>query len=155
MALPDYSKLQEKLIARLKADAALVAALAGGSATAITYGKPHVPRVFPCLTVRDIMVSPSQVQHELPMASSLLTCQIDLWGESQNVRAIQSLVDDALENGMVNGAMDVASFWKVLDVDTHGPWRTVEIPEEISGSIPLEQRSKDYVIHAVALTSGT
>ena len=155
MALPDYGKLQEQVITKLKSNATLIAALAGGLASSITYAKPNIGRTFPCLTVRDIVAGPSQAQHELPTASLLLTCQIDLWGESQNVRSIQSLVDDVLENSMVAGGMDVATFWKVLDVDTHGNWRTVDVPAEIAGSTPIEQRSKDFVIHGVALTSGT
>ncbi|HEV7225392.1 MAG TPA: hypothetical protein VGN42_21985 [Pirellulales bacterium] len=165
--MADYGEVMGGMIAALKADAVLTDPATGklanyqpdGSpasrANSIFYTKPAAVRPeFPCITVWDIGAAPGlKDQHDEPMGLVRLSVQIDVWGESRQLRAIQAELDSFLETAARGGSMDTAN-WQFNDIDTSGPWRTIALPEEYASADgnPLEQRSKTFAILAANKT---
>jgi hypothetical protein len=165
--MADYGDVLAAVIAALKADVALTDPTTGklalyqppggtsSRANSIFYIKPASARpAFPCVTVWDIGAGAGlEDQHDRPMGLVRMSVQIDVWGESRQLRAIQTELDALLETAARGGAMDTAS-WQFNDIDTSGAWRTISVPEEYASADgnPLEQRSKTFVILAANKT---
>lgn len=165
--MADYGEVLAAVIGVLKADPILTDPATGklalyqpdgnaaSRANAIFYVQPNAARpAFPCLTVWDIGAAPGlKDQHDAPMSLVRLSVQIDVWGASQDLRAIQIEIDRLLETAARGGAMDTAD-WQFNDIDTAGAWRTVQVPAEYvsADGNPLEQRSKTFVVLAASKT---
>lgn len=161
--MADYGDVLAAVIAILKADPVLTDPATGKLASyqpdgaaasrtnSIFYVKPSAARpAFPCITVWDIGAAPGlKDQHDAPMSLVRLSVQIDVWGASPQLRAIQTEIDRLLETAARGGAMDTAS-WQFNDIDTNGAWQTVQAPAEYTTADgnPLEQRSKTFVVLA-------
>lgn len=165
--MADYGDVLAALIALLKADPVLTDPATGklalyqpdGNAASRTnsifYVQPAAARpAFPCLTVWDISAAPGlKDQHDEPMSLVRLSVQIDVWGASHDLRAIQTGIDRLLETAARGGAMDTAA-WQFNDIDTATVWRTVQVPAEYASADgnPIEQRSKTFVVLAASKT---
>ena len=166
--MADYGEVLAAVIAVLKADPVLTDPATGklasyppdgnpaSRANSIFYVRPAAARpAFPCVTVWDVGAAPGlKAQHDEPMALVRLSVQIDVWGASSQLRAIQTEIDRLLETAARGGAMDTAS-WQFNDIDTSGVWRTVQVPSEYAtaAGAPLEQRSKTFVVLAANKTA--
>jgi hypothetical protein len=158
----DYGGIVAAIVTLLKSDATLAGTSgllasygpAGGAASrsnSIFYPEPPSDRVFPCVTLRDIVIAPGLPrQHDLPMALVKMTVQISVWGRSQDLRPIATEIDTLLEPATRGGVMDTTQ-WQFNDIDTSGPWRAVPVPREmLAGSVPIEGRAKNFVVRAAS-----
>jgi len=118
-------------------------------ANAIFYPSPPTPRAFPCVSLMDLVIGAAEpTQHDVPMGRARLAAQISVWGQSQDLRPIQSEIDALLETAARGGAMDTAA-WQFDDIDTRGAWHTVPVPGEmVAGAQLIEQRSKTFFVVA-------
>jgi hypothetical protein len=165
--MADYGDVLAAVIDVLKADPVLTDPATGklaeyqpegnaaSRANSIFYVQPAAEQpAFPCLTVWDVGAAPGlKDQHDEPMSLVRLSVQIDAWGASHDLRAIQTEIDRLLETAARGGAMDTAD-WQFNDIDTAGAWRTVQVPAEYASADgnPIEQRSKTFVVLAASKT---
>ncbi|HVW38381.1 MAG TPA: hypothetical protein VHB99_13790 [Pirellulales bacterium] len=165
--MADYGDVLAAVIAVLKADPVLTDPATGklalyqpagngaSRANSIFYVQPNAARpAFPCITAWDVGAAPGlKDQHDEPMSLVRLSVQIDVWGASHDLRAIQTEIDLLLETAARSGAMDTVA-WQFNDIDTAGVWRTVQVPAEYATADgnPIEQRSKTFVVLAASKT---
>ncbi|HVC95886.1 MAG TPA: hypothetical protein VND64_19505 [Pirellulales bacterium] len=118
-------------------------------ANAIFYPSPPTPRAFPCVSLMDLIIGAAEPrQHDVPMGRVRLAAQVSVWGQSKDLRAIQTEIDSLLETAARGGAMDTAA-WQFDDIDTSGAWHTLAVPGEmVAGAKSIEQRAKAFFVIA-------
>jgi hypothetical protein len=101
----------------------------------------------------DVAVGPGAAdQHDVPMGRVRLAVQISAWGQSKDLRAIQTEIDAVLETAARGGAMDTAN-WQFDDIDTSDAWHTVPLPGDLlPGAQSIEQRAKTFFVVAANKT---
>jgi hypothetical protein len=159
--MADYGGILAAVKAVLTGDAVLTNASTGllnnyapdgatpSRANAIFYPNPPTPRAFPCVSLIDLAIAPAAAdQHDVPMGRVRLAVQVSAWGQSKDLRAIQTEIDAVLETAARGGAMDTAD-WQFDDIDTSDTWQTVPVPGEmVPGAQSIEQRAKTYFVVA-------
>ncbi len=155
-----YREILESIVARLKADSGitdlLTARTIGGTsskANNIFTGDIPDPIVLPCISLRDFGPAPANRElHEDPFGYTFVDVEVSVFGEADDLYAIQAEIDESFED-MPRGttAMADSSNWTFKDIDTSGEWTHVAIPKTIrlegSGQ-NTEQRSKTYSVKA-------
>lgn len=147
--IPDYDQILVAVIALLDGTSTLTSLLARG-VRSIVQEFPEDDVAYPLITVRGVATARLPDLNEFPTGRVAYDVQLDIFGYSDELGAIQAELDSVMETGSRAGAMDNASWW-IRDIDTSGPWSVLTL-RDVRSDVPrpVQQRSKTYTVVAAA-----